>query len=496
MRQRVVTVAEMTAHEQFTCQKRGIDQYELMEQAGQEIFYHFLKEEEMDQNQKIWVIAGIGNNGGDALVFARHAIGFGLNVEIGVVGEVQKASPMMFQALQKIEQANITYFWDLRQAHRIPDGVTHIIDGLFGSGIQRNVINIHKRMIDAINDMGAKVTSIDIPSGINADTGEAMGVAVHADKVLVIGCYKKGNLLLDGLDHAREVDIIDIGLIFDPSQPIREKWEFKDVIPIIPSRMHRSNKYDYGSVLTVGGSPGMMGAPQLSAMAALRSGAGLSSIGFRRDESPYMNLVYPELMVKLFENTSEFKEMIQNKAAVVFGPGLGKHVFRNERIIKILLDSAKKLVIDADGLVYFKPYLDSLPNPAEIVMTPHLGEMSQFFGVTKKKIETDPEHYIDVLRQKGLCVVLKGHTTIIGYKDQTAYIASGNPGMATAGTGDVLAGIIASLIGQGMGIFEATTKGVLLHAKAGELAAQQMGYAGMIASDMIVKIPEAIRLLQ
>ncbi len=489
MEQLVVSVSEMQSHENYTCKKQNITLSDLMDLVGKALFDNFINSVTSNKEDSLLVIAGTGNNGGDALVLARHLLDYGYDLKIYVIGNVRKASREMQTALGKIEKERIIFLESLKELSKVDFSFSYIIDGLFGTGLKKDVEDIQAEVIRKINDANGFVYSIDMPSGINASSGQVMNIAVKAKMTAVIQYYKFGNLLQDAMDYSENVILLDCGILFDERNPKRLKVTLSDYLPLLPPRKHNSNKYDYGNILIIGGHPGMMGAPQLSAISALKTGSGLVSIAIKKQEAMYFSQLYPEVMINYYDTLDELNRIIENKNVIVFGPGLGKENKQNEEILKTLLKSDKLLVIDADGLYYLKDQLKSLKKHSNVVITPHLGEMTRLFSAKKGEVEADPEKYISELTKNEITVVLKGATTIISDKDNMVFSQAGNPGMATAGSGDVLTGIIASFLGQGLGAYDASVKGVLIHSFASAKAALNNSEMGMIASDVVSQIP-------
>ncbi len=488
MEQLVVSVSEMHLHENYTCKQQNITISDLMNLVGKALFDNFLEAVTSNKEMSLLVVAGTGNNGGDALVLAGHLLDFGFDLRIYVIGNVRKASKEMQTALAKIEKERIICFDSLKELGKADFNFSYIIDGLFGTGLKKDVEDIQLEAIKKINETKAFVYSIDIPSGINATSGQVMNLAVKANMTAVVQYYKFGNLLQDALDFSGKIQLLDCGIQFDERCPKRLKVTLKDYLPILLPRKHNSHKYNYGNILIIGGHPGMMGAPQLAAISALRSGAGLVTIAIRKQEAMYFTQAYPEIMINYYDTLDELTKIIENKDVIVFGPGLGKENKQNEDILKSLLKLDKLLVIDADGLFYLKDQLKALKKHANVIITPHLGEMTRLVSAKKGEVEADSEKYLSELTKYDITVVLKGVTTIVSNKEQMVFSQEGNPGMATAGTGDVLTGIIASLLGQGLNIFVASIKGVLIHSLAGTNATKEKGEASVIASDLVMQI--------
>lgn len=262
---------------------------------------------------------------------------------------------------------------------------------------------------------------------------------------------------------------------------------------ILRKRQANSHKYDYGSILIVGGNIGMTGAPLISAYSAMRTGSGLSAIAIQEKYIQYLNNIYPEIMVRPYKDEKDFLKLLHKKDAIAFGPGLGR-VDEYGGILETLIDKQLPLIIDADGIYYLNRLKNKIKRPNNIVITPHYGEMALFLDTDSKAVSKDPISFIkQVTKQYGIMVVLKGPTTFIADENEIIHSSLGNPGMATAGSGDVLTGIITSLVGQGLSMLEACKLGVYIHSKAGCLASEKNGEYSMMATDIINEIPQILK---
>lgn len=499
----VLTTKEMKELDRYTCKKKGISSLELMEIAGEKIYKCILKEKEIDPvTDKIVIISGTGNNGGDSLVVATHFLEENYkNLEIILVGNLDHLTEETKINLKKLKERNarIYYFknYDFyKDYEKLIKKANIIIEGIFGIGLNRDVEGIYYQAIDGINRSEAYTISIDIPSGIRGDNGLIAGIAVKADLSIIIHTYKVGNLLNDAKDSHGKCKIVDIGILEDVFIPKQFLLQEKDIKNLLKKRRHNTHKYDYGSVLTIGGSIGMMGAPFMSAYAALRSGSGLSSIAVYEKYLDLIYPIYPEIMIRPYRKKEEFLEILQKKEAIAFGPGLGRKSDFPFYILEHLLKVDLPIVIDADGLYYFKELLNKVKKENKIVITPHYGEMAMLLDTTSENIKRDPVSAAKEFSEKySIIVLLKGTTTLIAQQDKIYFHSLGNPGMATAGSGDVLTGIVLSLLGQRLKPIDACKVGVSIHSLAGNLAAKEMGQYSMIATDIIKYIPKTLKEL-
>jgi NAD(P)H-hydrate epimerase len=494
----IVDKNKMRQLDQLTIEKRGITSYDLMVHVGKKIASYVIDEKIVTARDDILVIAGMGNNGGDALVMAKHFYDNGLNPVIISVGNKKTQSSQnskIFDRILKteIEVVSIEVKSDLEQNAKYFEEATIIVDGLFGIGISRDVEGLYKDTITLMNQSYASVISIDIPSGIDADSGKVLGAAVHAKHTIIIQNYKQGNLLNDALDYSDKNHLIDVGIMQEYFEEYQVMLSPKLLFNKVKKRKHHTHKYHYGYVLTIGGSKGMMGAPVLAGYASLRTGSGLVKILYNNQDIAYMNVPYPELMVDTYENFESIQTHLEKKSAIVFGMGLGKNNVENKALLKRILETDIPLVIDADGIFYLKELLPEFSKRGNIIITPHVGELAMFLGVTTDEVTKTPLLFAkNIAHNYNITVVLKGAVTVITNDEETYLSTLGNPGLATAGSGDVLSGIIGSYLGQGYNELEAAQMGVILHSLAGDLAVKELGEQSLIASDITKFIPKIL----
>ncbi len=494
---KILTVDEMRNLDICTCQYKGISSLELMHQAGKKLYECLLDEYQLDKmNDQICIVSGIGNNGGDSLCVGCHLLEHSYNVKIIIVGNTSHLTIENQTILDRLIalQADILFLTDtstFNSFSQLIDHSTLVIDGLFGIGLNRNIEGMAYKVIEKINDSQAFVFSIDIPSGINGNNGNVANIAILADFTAIIQNYKVGNLLNDAKDYHGNSKIIDIGILQNEIKSNRYLLIDNQVLGILPKRKNNTHKYHYGSVLTIGGSQGMTGAPLMSAYSALRTGTGLSTIALDEKYLQYMNSIYPELLIKTYKCEADVFNMTTKKNVIIFGPGLGREGNLNLNILARLLEMDIPLVIDADGLYYLKQLLHNGLDGKNIIITPHFGEMAALSDID---IKNNPLTAIYELTEKyHMTIVLKGPCTIIANKDEMYFCNIGNPGMATAGSGDVLTGMIASLVGQGLSLLDSCKLGVVLHSKAGNWAKEEMGEYSLVATDIIQGIPNILK---
>lgn len=436
----------------------------------------------------VTIFAGSGNNGGDAFVVAILASKAGIKVQFIVEGDLSRQSETSAHYRAIWQQAGgVIEDWD----QQIIQGEL-IIDGLLGIGLKRGLDQDWQGLINKINQLDAPKVAIDIPSGLNAATGVPQPVAIEAQLTVTFIGRKAGQLLADGPDYCGELDFDDLGISYRTkySQPPGLEVIDGDNIGLPARRKRNTHKNHFGHVLVVGGDKGMSGATALVAQAALRSGAGMVSVLVHPDCVNNLS-VFPELMV---QSWNELQDKLAQASVVVVGPGLGESKAAKACLTKIS-SSRLPLVIDASALT--NEFLTSIASQ-QVVITPHPGEAAGLLGRSTKDIQADRLAASEQLNLAFPCVsVLKGSGTIIRHSGDTPAInIRGNSGMASAGMGDVLAGMIGACLGQGLGAFDAAKTSVYIHACCAELFAQQQDESGLIAGDIIALIPQVVRRLR
>ncbi len=388
------------------------------------------------------------------------------------------------------------------------DNASLIVDAMFGTGLSKPVDGLNQRVIDAINRSGKRVLSIDIPSGINSDTGQIMGSAVRADHTVTFGYLKPGLVTHPGATLAGQLGIIDIGLPELPEvSPDINLMTVEIVKEILPLRPTDSHKGSFGHVLTIAGSPGMAGAAMLASKSALRVGAGMVFLATPRtvintlppEEVIYRPMPETESGSLSHKAIAQLKEQLETAQAVILGPGLGLTEDTEKIVAELLKDIECPCVIDADGLnaLAKKPNLLE-GNNGDFVLTPHPKELSRLLNCEVSEIQSDRIASAIKAAEKFQCVVvLKGSMSIVANPDREVFInPTGNPGMSTAGAGDVLSGIIGGLLAQGVDAFQAAAAGVYIHGRAGDILAEEIAECGIIAGDIQRTIPFAIESIK
>jgi NAD(P)H-hydrate epimerase len=499
---RIVTVSEMRDMDTHTLKSKNMTSYALMTQASDACVRHMLRTRLCDRDHPVLVVAGMGNNGGDALVVARLLLEDDWDVQVVRVGNVSDASSENQQAWDDLSPwsercLSLTSSTDLGRFDAMLGQSNTVIEGLFGIGLARPVEGLCAAVIRRINHTKATVISLDIASGLHADNGLALGSTIEADHTLAIQCLKPGHLLQDGQDYSGELHVIDAGIQTNGISPLIRWMTQIDGSLAFPKRRHNTHKYHYGNVLTIGGSPGMMGAPILAASAAMRTGSGLSRVLHDPEDDAQVLRIHPDLMIQTDLDPASLSSRLHKIDAVLFGPGLGRSRDRNARVLDVLLQVEVPMVVDADGLWYLSARRTDWQARVPVILTPHIKELADLLGRKQEEITRDP---IGVAKatalEHGVVVVLKGAATIVTNGTMTWVLTHGHPGLATAGTGDVLAGILLSLLGRGLSAIDAATLGVWMHAEAAQIAKQQYGEESMIASDLVAALPQVVRSIQ
>lgn len=457
----------------------GVAARELMERAGRAGY--LLLRTRWPRARHLAVVCGPGNNGGDGYVLARCAIDAGLKPTLIAVGAEPSGADAR-EARQRCLAAGVSPAHSLDSALAAADVV---VDGLLGIGLDRPVSGEMRAAIEAINDCGRPVLALDLPSGLEADTGAVQGVAVHAQATITFIAAKVGLYTGAGRAHTGEifVDALDLPVtLYRDAPPVARRLCAQALHGLVRPRRADAHKGNFGQVLVIGGQPGMSGAAQLAATAAYRVGAGWVSVATHPERAGLLNVGCPELLSYGINDVADLRPLLARATVIAIGPGLGQSAWA-QRLWAAAIDADKPMVVDADALnlLAYEPLRRS-----DWVLTPHPGEAGRLLGTTTTDIQAQRFTALQRLREHyGGVVVLKGSGTLIAGDDEAVTLCTdGNPGMATAGMGDVLTGAIAGLLAQGLSPFNAARLGVWLHAKAGDQAAAS-GAHGMMASDLL-----------
>lgn len=460
--------------------------------------------------ERIVIFCGLGNNGGDGFAIARKLLSRGAGVTVFFLGLPEKLSgaarmnyDILFRLPLQVERLESTEGLAARLAssHRI-------VDALFGTGLTREVSGIHREVIEEMNRSGKPVYSVDIPSGVSGDTGEIPGAAVRAHHTVTLGLPKRGNLLYPGAEACGRLYVSHIS--FPPSLYGDKRIPVEINGPVsLPPRKREGHKGDFGEALFVAGASGYYGAPFLSAMAFLRAGGGYARLAAPRSIIPVVAAKGSEIVFHPQPETDagslslESRESILETAGrmdfVVLGPGLSTNGETAQLVRELAGELERPLLLDGDGLTALSKFPRILEaRKAPTVLTPHMGEMVRLTGRPVRELERDR---LEILRETSrnlrAFIVLKGAHSLVSDPEGRAWInLTGNSGMATAGAGDVLTGIIAAMAGLGLPPGEAVRMGVLIHGLAGDLAARSLGEDGLVAGDLLRFLPQALRMIR
>lgn len=506
----ILTSAQMREADRRAIEQHAIPGLVLMENASRgscDILSLLL---ESLEGRRIAVLCGKGNNGGDGLALARHAVIQGADVLcilLGTPEELSADARAQYDMLVSFAPECIVGWEDFQLAAPMAGDFDAIVDAMLGTGATGALRESFAEAVGWANDQDAFRFALDIPTGIDADTGIAEGAFFHADATATMAAMKPGLLLGDGAGG--DVHVVSIGappLLYQDSG--LELLDADRAAEALSPVEHGRNKYDRGKVLVVAGSRGMTGAGVMAAEAALRAGSGLVVFAFPETSAPLPQAIAPEIMTRPLTSTSEgtfaedaFTELMEQSgsyAVIAVGPGMGRSQETGAALRELVAQSHAPLVLDADGLNAFAGRTELLSRRScELVITPHHGEMARLLDIDRIEIGRNPLHYARQAAQHMNCiVVLKGAPTVVALPDGHAWINSaGNPGMATGGTGDVLTGMIASLIGQAGSAIEGTLAAVYLHSLAADIAADAGSVRSLVATDLIRCIPDAYRSL-
>jgi len=515
----IVTTGQMQQMDKNTIETFGIPGRVLMENAGRGalgvISDHFDLE-----GTGVAVVAGRGNNGGDGFVIGRYLMEMGVSVSFFLLSTRDRvrgdARANMDLVLTLLAEHPLSQFIEVpgREALELAAEIMldHdlFVDAIFGTGLNSDVRGIYRDVIELINDSGKAVFSVDIPSGINADTGAVCGTAIQADATATFAFAKAGHILYPGNVHTGDLEVIDIGIpghIARAQSPGIFLPDTHDIADLIPARDFNAHKGSSGHLLVLAGSPGKTGAAALCANGAMRTGAGLVTLGVPETLMSTVEPMVIEPMTAPLAQTGsggldapaldDIITLLADKAALAMGPGMGTDPGTRELIKSIMAIACIPMVIDADGLncIANDPgILDTVKAP--VVLTPHPGEMARLTGKTTGEIQQNRMETARCFAEKHKTIlVLKGAQTLVACPDGTVSICpTGNPGMACGGMGDVLTGMIAAFLAQGLPPESAAVAGVYAHGLCGDLLARDHTF-GFTASDMVAGIPQALTAL-
>jgi len=507
---KIVTAAEMREIDRVTSERFGVPSLTLMENAGTAVAQTVL--EQYPNAKRIGVVCGKGNNGGDGFVAARKLHEAGRDVRVLLLAEPEELCGDAAEMFKKMPPVAVTIKQreDLEyERSRAVLGSDVLVDAILGTGFRPPVKGLYADAIAAMNAQAHPVIAVDIPSGVDADALRPQEELVaRADSIVtftaprpahVFGLAAIGQTVVAPIGSPEEAIVSSLGLNLITPQ---------DVAPLVAARPKESNKGSYGHALVIGGSLGKAGAAAMAGMAVLRAGAGLATVATARSMLATVAGFHPEIMTEALEETSEgtiaekaltggrIDGLVKGKAVLAVGPGISRNGETSGVVRSIIEKYRMPIVLDADGLNAFEGQSEKLKGAGRaVVITPHPGEMARLTGLSIAEVQKDR---IGTARgfaaEHGVIVVLKGHRTLVAQPDGMVWVnTTGNPGMATGGTGDVLTGMVAGLIAQHpQRVLEAVVGAVYLHGLAGDVARERLGEQSMVATDLIHSLPEAM----
>ena len=505
---KIVTAAEMREIDRVTSERFGVPSLTLMENAGESVAVFVISR--FSSAHSIGVICGKGNNGGDGFVAARKLQDAGRDVRVLLLADPSELKGDAAEMYRQLSSAVVVRSAEEleREPARSVFESNLLIDAILGTGFKPPVTGLYAQAISRLNSGSSPVVAVDIPSGADADaTGKPPGIVSRADAIVTFTAPRPAHAL-GGLTRGPVV----VSPIGSPFQAVVSKEKLNlttpaQVAPLIAPRAAASNKGSFGHVLVIGGSVGKAGSVAMAGMAALRSGAGLSTVATPKSVLPTVAGFHPELMTEPLEETEigsiskralsygHVDTIVKGKTVLAVGPGTSRH----KETVGFVRAAVKKftspMVLDADGLNAFEGSADELDGKDRtLVITPHPGEMARLVGSTVSAVQQDR---IATARkfaaERQLIVVLKGHRTLIAAPDGEVWVnVTGNPGMATGGTGDILTGMVAGMMAQNpQNVFQAVIAAVYLHGLAGDLACESMGEHSLTATDLLHTLPGA-----
>ena len=469
-------VAQIRQAEQIAIQNLQIPSLQLMQSAGLAAFQ--ILQQRWPQQKQISVFCGAGNNAGDGYVLASLAMKAAYSVEVFAIGAIDHLKgDALFCAQAFVQSGGVVKPWSAD--NWVPSGV--LVDGLLGTGLNRQLDDNYVAVINAINAAELPVLAIDVPSGLQADTGCVLGTAIKADVTVTFVGLKSGLFTGQAADYCGEIIEADLDL---PASIFNQLAVTANLLAKSKlAKRHRcAHKGHFGHLLLVGGNHGYSGAIRLAGEAALRSGAGLVTIATRQSHSGLLNIGRPELMCHGVEDLSLLQALIDKASVIVIGPGLGQDQWARV-MFEALLSTDKPCVIDADALNLLAQQVCRRDN---WILTPHPGEAGRLLGGANSTITSDRFAAVSALQQRfaGVCV-LKGAGSLISDGQQIFVSTTGNPGMASGGMGDVLSGIAGALLAQGLLLIDAAKLAVYVHGEAADRAVFDAGERGLLASDLL-----------
>jgi hydroxyethylthiazole kinase-like uncharacterized protein yjeF len=512
---KLATTSQMKDLDRRTIQECGIPGIVLMENAGRGAAELLVRSFPEACTGWVAVLAGQGNNGGDGFVIARHLMNWGIQTKVYLLAyrdDVRGDAQTNLQVWLNMggEMAEIPHKGNVARAKKELTSASLIVDAIFGTGLNSEVKGLFKDIISFINSLPQPVMAVDIPSGLDATKGKVLGTAIRANLTTTFGLAKIGQVVEPGIEYVGRLEVVDIGI---PRTFIEESDIKAHLIDpaelnliLLDPRPPQAHKGDYGHLFVLAGSPGKTGAAAMICHGALRIGSGLVTLGIPASLNPILEAKLTEAMTEPLPDAAtgylssdasgRILQILEGKTALALGPGISTQPQVQELLIEIVPSVSVPLVIDADGITALASRPEILKQcKSSVVLTPHPGEMARLAGITTQQVQADRIGVArDFATTYGCIVCLKGARTVIATSDEEVYInPTGNPGMASGGTGDILTGMIGGLIAQDLSPLEAATWGVYLHGLAGDIAAHSLGEVPLIAGDIIDYLPDALK---
>jgi len=513
---KIVTASQMQALDRRTIVEAGIPASALMENAGKGVVATMERVYGSLANKTVSVLCGKGNNGGDGFVVARLLRRKRARPRVLLFAHAKEitgdAKQMYRQFVAAAGSASVVTNPTADRLHAQLESADMVVDALLGTGLSSPVAGSYKIAIDLLNEVSetraCPVIAVDLPSGIHADTGAVLGAAVRATTTATFGLPKIGLYVGAGIDHVGQVHIVDIGIPPSYCESIDSRVSLITATSVrlyLPRRTLSAHKGTYGHAGIIAGSVGKSGAAAMVATAALRIGTGLVTVATPASMNPVLESKLLEAMTMPMPETTDQSLALSGLerlvsfanagSAVAIGPGLTTHPETVQLIRTLLGRLERPCVLDADGLNALQGHASVLDNcKSGAVLTPHPGEMARLINGSSQSVNADRIGTATAFAQRhGVVLLLKGARTIVAHPDgRTAICPTGNPGMATGGTGDALTGVIVGLLAQQLTLWDAACVGTYIHGFAGDVAASELGQAGMLARDLIARIPLAL----
>ncbi|MGD2269928.1 MAG: NAD(P)H-hydrate dehydratase [Desulfobacterales bacterium] len=513
----LVTAAEMRQMDRETIDSFGIPGRILMENAGRGACRVFLEQFPALGQKRVAVVAGRGNNGGDGFVIARYLSHKGINVTVFLLAEQGKVSGDAAANLRLLKPMGVPVVElpDQKTFSKHKTDLVHQdvwIDAIFGTGLNSDVRGYFRDVIEFINSSHKPVFAVDIPSGLNSDTGQPGGICIRSQATATFGFAKTGHILFPGASFTGKLEIIDIGIPPHIVKSVNPKQHL--LTPAVVRSAYKPRPPDYhkgksGHLLVISGSPGKTGAAAMTAMSAVRAGAGLVTLGVPKNLNPILETQVVEAMTWPLPETSDgvlgetsfdqIMDLLSDKQCLAIGPGIGQSEETKDLVHRLVKACPVTIVMDADGLNNLASNVEVLSTcDVPIILTPHPGEMARLIYSTPRQIQADRLNFArDFAGKFKVHLVLKGARTVIGHPDGRVFInPTGNSGMASGGMGDVLTGMIAGFVTQGYSPETAARMGVYLHGAAADMLARDMAPFGYLATEVMNAIPSQIRALE